>query len=107
VTKTLRGVVTVALLASASGCIDDFDDPKGYGGRRVACPDLCERSARCEGADPADCERDCDEAEAEVAAAGCSEEYEEFLDCLSRLEDVCRWQEACESTLQRFAICLS
>lgn len=55
VTRTLRSVVTVALLASASGCIDD----------------------------------------------------EEFLDCLSRLEDVCRWQEACESTIQRFAICLS
>jgi hypothetical protein len=104
-------VMLLALVASTSGCIDDFDDPKGYGassGRRGStrdgCFEVCERAASCQS--ELDCKRQCADFEAQVESAGCSEEYAELIDCALEVDDVCVSDDACESFIERFAICL-
>ena len=112
VTKTLRGVVTVALLASASGCIDDFDDPKGYGangGRsgRLDCSDMCERIASCDEQNVESCQRDCVELEGIIDDSGCSDEFQDAIDCFAALDDLCLEQSACDPEVERFTTCMS
>jgi hypothetical protein len=106
-------VVLLALVASTSGCIDDFDDPKGYGatggsdrsgGAREGCFEICERAASCQS--ELDCKRQCVDFEAEVEAAGCSEEYADLIDCALEVDDICTSDDACEASIERFAICL-
>ncbi len=112
-TRATRGVTLLALVSSTSGCIDDFDDPKGYGetggnDRRVStrggCFEVCERAASCQS--ELDCKRECANFEAEIEAAGCSEEYADVIDCALELDDVCASQDACAASIERFAICL-
>jgi hypothetical protein len=115
--KTMRGVTLLALVVSMSGCIDDFDDPKGYGAAtggndergssRSGCFELCERAASCPGADELDCKRECVELEVDAEAAGCSEEWADFVECALELETLCANQGACDASVARFARCAS
>ena len=105
-----RGAVLLALSASVSGCIDDFDDPKGYGaagGRssvstRQGCFRLCEESVGCGATDELSCKR---VLESEAEAAGCSEELAELVECLLTLEDVCSPEDGCQAEVERFLNC--
>jgi hypothetical protein len=115
--KTMRGVTLLALVVSTSGCIDDFDDPKGYGatsttgGRsgssRGGCFEVCERSASCPGADELDCKRDCADLEVGAETAGCSTEWADFIECALELETLCADRGACDAFLTRFSRCVS
>jgi len=109
---TTRGARVLALGASVSGCIDDFDDPKGYGGTdgrsrssRGGCFEVCEKGAACN--DELTCKRDCAELEAEIEAAGCIEEWEDLIECALELDSICADTDACEASVARFARCAS
>ena len=89
----------MALLAPlVVACIDDFDDPKGYGpsdgtrdtfgDRGVSCTELCREGAACgDGIDDDDCREQCDELTQVSRRAGCTEDFEELLDCLAGLSN--------------------
>ena len=86
--------------ALVAGCGDD-DDGNGDGGGGDGggglssgsgsdCESLCEDSKDCPGTDPnLDCAMTCANNEQTVADAGCTAEYEAYLDCAADLEDVC------------------
>ena len=112
---TTSGATVLALGASVSGCIDDFDDPKGYGGAkdgssrsrssRAGCFEVCEKGRACN--DELTCKRDCAELEAEVEAAGCFEEWEDLVECALELDSICADTDACEASVASFARCAS
>jgi hypothetical protein len=115
-TKATLGIPLFAVVLSVSGCIDDFDDPIGYGGAggggrsgstRRGCFEVCERTASCAGADELSCKRDCAEIEAEAEAAGCSEEWAQVIECALELDSLCADTGACDAALGSFTRCSS
>ena len=110
-TRTMRGGALFVVLATVSGCIDDFDNPKGYGAtggsNRLDCSDMCDRIATCDGSSVASCQRDCTELEELLDSSGCSDEFDDVIDCLSGLRNVCTEQAACEPSTERFVGCVS
>jgi hypothetical protein len=112
-----RRLVAVALAPLLVGCIDDFDDPKGYGPRdgtsdtfgpsNLTCSELCEESASCDGGgDDDDCSEQCSELTGVARRAGCTEDFEEILDCLAGLRNVCSQQEDCSQVAFHFQSCI-
>lgn len=98
------------------GCIDDFDDPHGYGpsdgtsdtfgDRRLSCSDLCEESARCGTGDIEDCRDQCNQLTEISRRAGCTDDLEDVLDCLAAGTSVCTQQDRCESVTFDFSNCI-
>lgn len=112
-TLAMRGVGWFALVATTNGCIDDFDDPKGYGATesgdrrdssRNGCFEICERGRSCQS--ELECKRQCADFQAEAESAGCSEEYADLIDCALEVDDICTSDDACEAAIERFAICM-
>ena len=116
-----RGAVLLALSASVSGCIDDFDDPKGYGaagGRHINAQP--EETLALRELEPVPKVRSAiglrygehvrvvggpAVLESEAEAAGCSEELAELVECLLTLEDVCSPEDGCQAEVERFLNC--
>ncbi|HVR18932.1 MAG TPA: hypothetical protein VMS65_04535 [Polyangiaceae bacterium] len=115
-----RGKLGLAALVCAlalSGCIDDFDHPKGYGRSPGAsngsngtdgCAELCTEYASCDSSTSAsECRSQCGETERLVRAAGCDGVYDDLLDCYARADDLCAAPESCAREVDDFAACIS
>jgi hypothetical protein len=96
-----------------SGCIDDFDDPHGYGtgpsggGSRIDCSDICEADRTCSGVDDvSDCKSSCAQVEPLIRQSGCKDEWDDALDCFSRVDDICTAQESCSDEAEEVSYCL-
>jgi hypothetical protein len=116
-TVTFRRLVAMGLATLVVGCIDDFDNPKGYGPRDSSgdtfgpssktCSELCEESATCfGGSDDDDCREQCSELTEVSRRAGCMDDFEEILDCLGGLRDACTQQEHCSQAAFHFQSCM-
>ena len=115
-TATLRYFVAAAFAPLLFGCIDDFDDPKGYGPRDgssdtfgeqgLTCTELCAKSEACGGGDELDCREQCDELSRVSRRAGCTENLGKVLDCLAELRNVCTQQEDCSQLTFHFSSCI-
>jgi hypothetical protein len=116
----LRAASLTLLVVSLVGCIDDFDNPKGYGAEpganggtggggglnvRPDCSDVCAESRRCSGGGELDCRDECAELESLARASGCERELDEVLKCLDRLTNVCTQQDACYPAVEDFSFC--
>ena len=111
-----RRILATALAACAVGCIDDFDNPKGYGpssgsgtyGRnRESCAELCERSVCDGGSSSRECREQCDEISSMARRGGCSDELDDLLSCIAGLSNACTQQEACNPEVEDFSYCIS
>jgi len=72
------------------------------------CESLCEDAKECDGADKdVDCGKQCDEAE--KAAEGCEDEYDDYVSCVGDLDDICKFDptEDCKSETEAFGKCLA
>lgn len=71
-------VPALALSAFITGCGDD-------------CTSVCEDSKDCADADKStDCDKACDESKKAADEAGCSDQYDDLLSCLSDIDDLCK-----------------
>ena len=115
---TLRRFVTIVFAPLLCGCIDDFDDPKGYGPRDgtsgtygksgYTCSDLCERNSMCDdGGSMLGCRRQCEDIATTSQRAGCSEELDMVFDCLANLSNVCSQTDVCYNEANRLSDCLA
>ena len=112
----LRRFLATALALCAVGCIDDFDNPHGYGpsdgsntyGKSgYTCADLCEQSARCDdGSSAAECRSQCGEISDIARRGGCSDELDDVLECIAGLSNACTQQDACYSEIDDFSGCI-
>jgi hypothetical protein len=106
-----NGVGLVALALALGGCIDDFDDPRGYGtgGTRTgACTELCKRTVRCPGyGSESDCKVECERAERLVRQSGCERSYRDLIDCYEAADDICAAPDACSDEGDRFSTCFT
>jgi len=109
------GVLAMALAPCLGGCIDDFDNPKGYGegssgsgtNSGYDCADLCADSERCGGGSDLDCNEQCDMLDELVRGTACSDELDDAFECLSRANDVCAaQQDACLDETEDFTSCI-
>ncbi|HEX6272309.1 MAG TPA: hypothetical protein VFZ53_04695 [Polyangiaceae bacterium] len=100
----------VAALA-LGGCIDDFDDPKGYGaGSTSECRDICVEASDCPGSDEpsaSECVEQCDELEQVARRADCRELFDGFVTCYTRLRDICAAEDECGEEGRSFIDCFS
>jgi len=111
------GLAAFVCALALSGCIDDFDHPRGYGrspdgsdasDRGDDCAELCTKYARCDGStDASECRSQCDDTERIVRAAGCDREYDDLIDCYARADDFCSASESCAREVDDFAACIS
>jgi hypothetical protein len=101
---------TLGLVAAtlAAGCIDDFDNPKGYGGASD-CGTLCAEISRCPSTETSEneCRTQCNEIERIVRDAGCPRIFEDFVTCVARAPDVCDLDDACEEEAEDYAVCIT
>ena len=116
-TVTLRRFCAVGLATLVVGCIDDFDNPKGYGPRDGTndtfgpsgrtCSELCAQSVACgDGGDEGDCREQCNELTERSRRAGCTDDLEDILDCLAGLSNACTQQENCSQAAFHFQSCI-
>ena len=110
------GIVLVT--SSLVGCIDDFDHPEGYGRadgtsngsstNQYDCTDLCDDTRACSDIPEYDCESQCVGIGNISREAGCQDEFDAVMKCISRLSDPCAQQEsACYSEINDFSNCVS
>jgi len=101
----------VVLALALGGCIDDFDDPKGYGaGSTSECRDLCVEASECPGSDAqsaSECVEQCDELERVMRRADCREHFDDFMNCYARVRDICAPEDTCGEESQGFFDCFS
>jgi hypothetical protein len=101
--------LALAFVPCAVACIDDFDNiGDGQFGSGPDCASLCERLDDCE-SEPSgtDCTGSCRDAEEMVRREGCQAEWEDLLDCLDDLSDICAYQRVCETESERVSACIS
>jgi len=105
------GKMGLAALAFALiGCIDDFDNPKGYGGPPGGydCATLCAESARCEdGSEETACRSQCDELERIVRAADCERTLDDLVGCYTRADDFCSVPDECTDEANALSSCVT
>lgn len=97
-------------LAAVNACLSG-DPPstcnEGGAPQNATCASLCTRSAAC--ADPStDCATGCADAAQAVAEAGCTAEYQLYMDCASTCDDICSLTEYdCPSSYEAFVSCMT
>jgi len=69
------------------------------------CESLCEDGQECEGAPEVDCAKSCEETEKAVEAAGCEDQYDDYLSCASDVDDICAPGDACATEAAAFLTC--
>ena len=70
------------------------------------CESQCEDANECEGPDN-DCAKDCEELEKAIEKAGCEDQYDDYLSCVSDLDDVCKASASdCKSENDAFGKCM-
>ncbi len=116
---TLRRAALLLFAPLFVGCIDDFDDPHGYGPndssstsgthgpQGATCPDLCEASVSCGGNTEDDCRDQCSQLTEVSRRTGCEDELDDILDCLAGLSNVCSQQDRCSDGALRFSDCVT
>jgi hypothetical protein len=116
-TALYRRLLATALAACSVGCIDDFDNPKGYGPRDgsptygkngYTCSEFCERNSTCDdGGSEFECRNQCEDIADVAQRGGCSDELDDLLECLAELPNICTQQDACYSEVESFSDCIS
>jgi hypothetical protein len=54
------------------------------------CEDVCEKARECPGADDDDdCGKICEDAESLSEAAGCEDEFDDYISCIDDEDDIC------------------
>jgi hypothetical protein len=69
------------------------------------CESLCEDAQGCEGALDADCATSCEKTEEAIEEAGCEDQFDDYLDCASDLDDICDRGDVCASEAAAFFAC--
>jgi hypothetical protein len=118
--KGKMGLAALLCALALSGCIDDFDNPKGYGrspdGRSPDgggpdghdCAALCTEYEQCDGSTSAsECRSQCDDTDRIVRAAGCEQVYDDLIACYAREDDFCSASESCADEVDDFVSCIS
>jgi hypothetical protein len=75
--------------------------------RNATCTAVCERAASC--SDPStDCAASCADLEQQAAVAGCTNELQDYVDCVSTCDDACAVTAYdCPSSFDAFTSCMA
>ncbi len=72
------------------------------------CVETCTAQLECEGADPeTNCEQVCDDQQTAAEESGCTNEYDNVVDCIAGTDDVCAITgDTCKDEVDAQLICL-
>lgn len=91
--KSLLMVPLVASLAVLTGC-------------GASCDSVCDDAQGCPGATKANCDDACGKSETLAEDAGCSDQYDDMIDCLGDMNDICSEKDpSCDSKISAYMGC--
>jgi len=70
-----------------------------------SCVSACEDANECAGATKVDCDEQCDKFETLAEDAGCSDQYDDFVSCVSDKDDQCKADDSCNDELTKLGTC--
>ena len=71
------------------------------------CEDYCEDEKDCDTGDKSiDCATNCENTKELNEDARCEDQYDDFLNCKSNADDICRVGDTCEAEANRWNDCL-
>lgn len=109
-TSQFRSVATCRAAANTCplpDCLAETQDYKDCVGERSLCAEGCDEASKCPGAGDFDaeaCKQQCDESEAEIAAAGCVAEYNFVFLCADAC-DTASFETDCDEELTALTDC--
>jgi len=73
-----------------------------------SCKDLCEKTNKCAGVTtPADCTKQCDQAETLNGKSNCGSKYDDLLSCADKNSDkICETNTACDPEAAAYVACV-